>query len=136
MNNNHSQLTEEQKEKYRNVMAKGYFDDYSLAWRTSTLAGVWLWKHPNRIAQYELFMSIVGGTPAWSDITDRNLRLFVEMLADTLCANSKKTVCAELKAIINEYATEGNIPSRQYAKILTIARDASEAVYLSRNSPS
>ena len=131
MINKHSQLTEEQKEKYRTVIAKGYFSNYSLAWRTSTFAGVWLWKHPNRIAQYELFMSIVGDTPKWSDISDRNLRLFVEMLADSLCTNSMKTVCAELKAIINEYATEEDIPSQQYAKILTIARDASEAVYLS-----
>lgn len=124
-------LTDEQKEKYKWAISRGYFKNYSLAWRTTSFDGVWLWKYPKRVGQYELFMSIVGHTPDWSDITDRNLRIYVETLSETLCPNSVKTLCAELKAIINERIDEEDIPSKRYAKILTIAKEDSEAVYLS-----
>lgn len=124
-------LTDEQKEKYKWAISKGYFDHYSLTWRSSTLDGVWLWKYPRRVGQYETFMSIVGHTPDWSDLTDKNLRLYVETLSETLCPNSVKTLCAELKSIINGHIDEEDIPSKHYAKILTIAKEDSEAVYLS-----
>lgn len=112
---------------------KGYFDNYSTLWRTTKFDGVWLWKHPTRVRAYEFFTELCGHTPAWEDITDTRLRLFVEVLLENVCRNSAKTICAELKAIINSYCTDYNIPSRQYAKILTLPSDASEAIYLTRN---
>lgn len=125
-------LTREQLSKYSCPVSRGYFDHYSVLWRTTSFDGVYLWRHPNRTRYYEILMSIVGRTPQWSDITDRNLRLFVETITENLCANSARTICAELKAIINEFHGEENIPSQKYAKILTVTPEASEAVYLSR----
>lgn len=125
-------LTEEQRVKYRLPISKGYFDDYSLLWRTTKFDGVWLWKHPNRVNEFETFKEIIGHVPTWSDLTNRNLRLFVELTSERLCQNSVRTVCAELKAIINDYHNEESIPSDQYADILNIPKDASEATYLSR----
>lgn len=125
-------LTQEQKLKYHCAITRGYFDHYSLLWRTTAFDGVYLWRYPNRTRYFETLKDIVGHIPQWSDITDRNLRIFVETIREHLCANSARTVCAELKAIINEFHGEENIPSQKYAKILTVTPEASEAVYLSR----
>lgn len=125
-------LSQEQLSKYSCPISRGYFAHYSVAWRTTSFDGVYLWRHPNRTHYYEILMSIVGHTPQWSDLTDRNLRLFVESVTECLCANSARTICAELKAIINEYRNEEDIPSLKFAKILTVSPEASEAVYLSR----
>ncbi len=125
-------LTQEQLSKYSCPISRGYFDHYSVLWRSTSFDGVYLWRHPNRTHYYETLVSIVGHTPQWTDLTDRNLRLFVETVSERLCANSARTICAELKAIINEFRYEEDIPSQKYAKILTIAPEDSEAVYLSR----
>lgn len=115
-------LTREQLSKYSCPVSRGYFDHYSVLWRTTSFDGVYLWRHPNRTRYFEILMDVVGHVPQWSDITDRNLRLFVETITENLCANSARSICAELKAIINEFHGEENIPSQKYAKILTVRR--------------
>lgn len=126
-----SELSFEQNKKYRHAIKCGYFDTWEndpRSWK-HTFAGAFIWKYPQRVKVVDILSDIAGHTAEWEDISDDNLRDFVEELVDQeLASSSIKTMCAELKAIIN--ANRRKVPSEDFMKILTVRGGASQAVYL------
>lgn len=127
-------LNYEQNKKYQAAILAGYFDDYEenpRAWR-HTLVGALLHKYPERTKTLDRLKDILGHPPVWEDITDDVLRDFVdECSEDGMASSSMRTVCAELKSIIN--ANRRKVSSEDYMKILSVRQETSQAVYLTRD---
>lgn len=126
-------LSWEQKCRFRAAIDFGYFDNYEdnpREWKHS-LVGAFLWRYPTRTATLNRLRDIVGHIPTWKDITDDLLRDFVDESTEDMAASSAKTLCAELKAVLNE--NKRKIPSENYMRILTLRGEASQAVYLTRD---
>lgn len=117
---------------------RGYFregDDIG-EWRKSFI-GRFLTRWPNAGKTIDVFASVVGHEPTWQDITDRNLRDLREALAEGRCPSSVKTMCAQLKAVINANAYDvhkGKDPLEicDIRQSLKVKRNPSEAVYLTQ----
>ena len=129
-------LSFSQKEKYRNAIAVGYFNGYDAdprAWRHS-FVGTFIWKYPKRVRTMDVLTAIVGQPPVWDDITDMFLKDFVSELSESgLAPSSVRTMCAELKAVLN--ANYRRIPCQRddFMRILSVRGTASQAVYLTRD---
>ncbi|UKK52706.1 tyrosine-type recombinase/integrase [Prevotella sp. E2-28] len=125
-------LSWEQKKKYRAAIAYGYFDDYEVNPRTwkHSLVGALLWRYPNRAATLNRLRDIVGHNPQWEDMTDDVIRDFVDETSEVMAMSSAKTICAELKAVLNE--NRRKVPSDDFMKLLSLKNEASQAVYLTR----
>ena len=124
-------LSYEKNKKYRFAIKCGYFDTWEenpRKWK-HTFAGAFLWKYPTRVKILNILKDILEKTPEWADLTDETLRDLVDELTEQkLAMSSVKTICAELKAVLNENAR--NVPSKDFPKILSIRGTASQAVYL------
>lgn len=123
-------LTYEQLKKYEAAIHRGYFDNYhGLDWR-HTFYGAYIWKYPRRTGIITRFCELLGHLPEWEDITDDNLRDFVCELRTHLSPNSVRTICAELKALLNAHKVDKKIPSEGYSNIIKQKACISSAVYL------
>jgi len=125
-------MTYFESKQYRNAYSRGYFvgyDDDPKAWR-NTFAGVYVLKYPGRISVLDEMTNLVGHIPTWEDLTDENLREFVNVICEKYAANSAHTFFAELKAVLNDFADEKPIASKRFNKILKVKREQSQAVYL------
>lgn len=127
-------LSYEQNKKYHVAIERGYFKNYEAEpkkWRHSFI-GAYVWKHPGRIKVLDLICSVIGHEPEWQDMTDTNLKDFVDELFESgMAPSSMRTVCAELKAVLNDNV-EHEIPSERFNKILSVKGQISQAVYLTR----
>ena len=128
-------LSYEQNRKYHVAIDRGYFDSYEMnprEWKHS-FVGAYTWKHPGRMKILGLLSDVIGHEPTWEDMTDTILKDFVDDLYESgMAPSSIRTVCAELKAILNNNL-EFNIPSERFDKILSIKGQISQAVYLTRD---
>lgn len=123
----------EQRKKFQNAIEEGYFDDYDSnprEWKHS-FVGAFLWKYPSRTATLNRLRDIVGRIPVWEDITDENIKDFVdECQEDGMAMSSVRTICAELKAVLN--LNKRKIQSEDFRQILTVKGETSQAIYLTR----
>lgn len=124
-------LSFEQNKKYRFAIECGYFDKWEedpRKWK-HTFAGAFLWKYPTRVKVLNILKDFIGNIPVWDDLTDELIRDLVDELSEqNLATSSVRTMCAELKAVLNENAR--HVPSTNFAKILSIKGTASQSVYL------
>lgn len=118
---------------------RGYFDagDDIGEWRKS-FVGRFLTKWPNACKTLDVFSSVLGHKPTWDDITDRNLLDLREALAQGRCPSSVKTLCAQVKAVLNANnydVHKGKDPLAvcDINKSLTGKRNPSEAVFLTQD---
>ena len=128
-------LTVQERKKYANAIRRGYFDHYDecpRAWK-HTFAGAFIWKNPMRVAYIEHFRHLLGHIPTWDDITDLNLEDYAEIILRRYSANSARTNFAEMKAIINRHIYEVDIPSKQFAQILSSKAEPSQSIYLNED---
>lgn len=118
---------------------RGYFnmqcDDIN-TWKNS-FVGRFLARWPKCAKTIDVFASVLGHVPTWDDITDSNLRDLREALSQGRCPSSVKTMCAQLKAVINANAYEvhsGKDPLAicDIAGALKVKRNTSDAVYLTQ----
>lgn len=114
-------LTPELRKKYRSAISKGYLLGYGPQWHR-TFVGAFLTKYPQRSNIIEYLEHVVGHIPKWKDITDWNLQDFVIMLNDSMCQSSARTACSILKSVINANSGEIDIPSKNYAQILSLTQ--------------
>lgn len=130
-----SSLSYEANKKYRAAIQAGYFDNYEenpRKWR-HTFAGAFLWKNPSRLRLMRTFTEMLGYVPQWEDVTEDNLRdLIIELQEDGLAQSSIRTLCAELKAVLNENYKSVPCQRDDFQSILSIKPIASQAVYLTR----
>lgn len=125
-------ITREVRIKYRSAISKGYLVGYGPEWRR-TFVGAFLTKYPKRSIIIKYLEEAVGHLPKWKDITDWNLQDFVITLNDNMCQSSVRTSCNMLKSVINANIGEVNIPSQNYAKILSVKKEPSQAVFLNED---
>ena len=70
------------------------------------------------------------GTPfLWKSLTKPNMARFATWLVDNLAQSSARNYCAKLKAVIEPYTDEVELP-RDWRKYLTIRDDESQHTYL------
>jgi site-specific recombinase XerD len=126
-------LTLEQNKKFQFAIEQGYFDDYVAnprKWK-HTFCGAFLWKNPRRVKTLADFEEVIGHKPEWEDVTDDNLRDLVdEMLESGKTPSSVKTMCAEVKAVIN--ANKKKVKSDDFQKILSVKGQATRHVYITQ----
>lgn len=121
-----------QKKQFRAAIAYGYFDDFeddTRKWKR-TFVGSFLWRYPSRCATLNRLKDIVGDKPSWEDLSDDILRDFVDETLEVMAQSSARTICAELKAVLNE--NRKKIPSEDFMKLLSLKNEVSQAIYLSR----
>lgn len=128
-------LSYEQKKKYRAAIAAGYFGGYDAnprKWRHSFI-GAYLWTHPGRVKVLTTMGNMLGNVPQWEDMTEENLKDFVEELKNQgLAPSSIRTMCGELKAVLNDNYRKVPCEKEEFVRILSIRGTASQAVYLTR----
>lgn len=125
-------LSWEQKNTFRAAIMYGYFDDYEKnprEWKHSFI-GSFLWRYPKRTATLNRFRDILGHDPQWGDMTEDTLRDFVDETVEVMASSSARTICAELKAVLNE--NKKKIPADEFMRILSVKGEVSQAVYLTR----
>lgn len=123
------------------AMAKkrGLFDeekDDVKVWKNS-FVGRFLTRWPNAGKTIDVFTSVLGHVPEWSDITDANLRDLRDALGNGRCPSSVKTLCSQVKAIINAntydvHKDKDPLAICDMGNSLKVKRSASQAVYLTQ----
>lgn len=68
----------------------------------------------------------------WESLTKPNMAHFVSWLCDDMAQSSARQYCAKLKAVIEIYAEEVELP-KEWRKYLTIKDDESQHTYLTEN---
>lgn len=122
------ELTEEQMRKYSSAISHGFLTVINPQWHS--FSGAWCRKHPNRISMLVRLKDIVGKNPDWEDLTDDVLADLRDNMREEMSPNSVRTVCAELKAILNSNRATKPIPSETYADILSVKKVITQNVYL------
>jgi len=127
-------LSIEQNKKFHFAIECGYFDKWEedpRKWK-HTFVGSFLWKYPSRVKILNILKEILGNVPVWEDLTDETLRDLVDDLSDQqLAMSSVKTMCAELKAVLN--SNKRRVPSTDFAKILSVKGTVTQSVYLTNS---
>jgi len=73
------------------------------------------------------------GIESWSDCTRTNLQDFVDHISGKVAQSSTHTYIAVLKAVLNRYKEDIEIPCRDIAAALSCKNEGSQKVYLSDN---
>ncbi len=124
-------LSLDQNKKYRYAIESGYFDTWEndpRKWK-HTFCGAFVWKYPARVKVLNMLKDLLNHVPTWADLDDELLRDLVdELVEQKLAMSSIKTMCAELKALLNE--NRKHVPSTDFAKILSVRSVATKSVYL------
>lgn len=117
---------------------RGYYrmGDDTEEWR-KTFVGRFFTKWPKCGKTIDVFKSLLGHVPTWADITDANLRDLRDLLSEGRCSSSVKTMCNQLKAVINANMYDVRkdkdpLEVCDISKSLSVKRNPSEAVYLTR----
>lgn len=121
-------LTEEQKKKYSSAIKQGFVTDEPGFWHT--FCGTWVRKHPGRTSLLVRLRDILGRNPEWSDMTDDTISDLKDDMKEQLAPNSVRTICAELRAVLNRNKATKPIPAETFPLILRSKRVPSQAVYL------
>lgn len=124
-------LSVEQRHLFRCAIERGYFDtweDNPRSWK-HTFVGAFLWKWPKRTKTLAIMETMLGHTPTWEDFDDDTIRDVVDEMESTgLSSSSIRTMCAELKSVLNENARR--ISASDFSKTLSVKGEASQHIYL------
>ena len=126
-------LSYEQTERMQHAIRVGLLDDFEddpRGWRHS-FKGAYLVKYPNRVKHLQHIADIVGRMPSWEDITNDVIKDFVFETCESMATSSARTICAELKAFLNE--NRYKIPSDNFNEALTLRNEVSQNIYLTRD---
>ena len=88
-------------------------------------------KYPKTARKVLAFLDEATGKEEtdFADITKPALSAFVEAMCERLADSSARTYAAQLKAVLNLYSEEAQLP-KGWEKVLTIRNDVSEQIYL------
>lgn len=124
-------MSMEDRERYKVALRRGYCEEYGTPeWRHS-FVGRFLQKYPERVKILDMLRDLCGHIPTWDDMTDMLLRDFKDAVSEKVCASSEKVTLARLKAVLADY--DGQLPSRNFRKILSCKGEPSEAVFLTED---
>lgn len=98
----------------------------------TTLKEAFLAKYPQNAILAEKWQ-IATGTPfVWESLTKPNMSNFAKWLCTDMAQSSARQYCAKLKATIEPYTDEHQMP-REWRKFLTVKDDESQHVYLTED---
>lgn len=121
-------LTEEQRKKYSSAIRHGFLTVENP--RMHSFCGSWIRKHPGRVSTLVRLKEIVGHNPEWEDITDDTLSDLKDDMLEEMAPNSVRTICAELKAVLNKNKSTKAINSETFGTILKSKKVPTQSVYL------
>ena len=139
MNNTTPYIPDEVKNAASVASKRGYFDadnEDINEWR-DTFIGRFLSRWPGQCVTLDVFKAVLGHKPTWADITDRNLRDLRDALLVGRCPSSVKTMCAQLKSVLNANAFNVHLDKDPMelcdtSNALSVKRNPSQAVYLTQ----
>jgi len=98
----------------------------------TTLKQAFLEKYPKNGRICEMYEEAIGASMDWNTLTKANLAKVVSYLQDRVAASSVRQYCAKMKAVINLYSDQIDLPNG-WGKILSIKDDESQHVYLTED---
>lgn len=116
------------RKKYSSAIRQGFLNPESPSMHN--FCGTWVRKHPNRVSTLVRLKDILGHNPEWEDMTDDTLLDLKEDMLMELAPNSVRTICAELKAVLNTNARTKPIGSETFNVILRSKKVPTQNVYL------
>lgn len=121
-------LTEEQRKKYSSAIRHGFLTVENP--RMHSFCGTWIRKHPGRVTTLVRLKEIVGRNPEWDDMTDDVLSDLKDDMLEEMAPNSVRTICAELKAVLNKNKSTKDIKSQTFSTILKSKKVPTQSVFL------
>lgn len=122
------ELTAEMQKKYSSAIKKGFINPR--APQTHNFCFTWTRAHPNRVTLLVRLKDILGRNPEWEDLTDDTLSDLKEDMELEMAPNSVRTICAELRAVLNRNISTKPIKSSSYSHILRSKKVPVQNVYL------
>ncbi|WP_333615704.1 tyrosine-type recombinase/integrase [Bacteroides pyogenes] len=126
------QLTEEQQQRFSSAIKHGFITAEAPQ-NTHTFVWTWIKKHPNRVTTLVRLREIIGHAPRWEDITDDVISDLKDDMEFQMAPNSVKTICAELKAVLNRNKATKPIKSETFGTILKAKKVPSQNIYLTKS---
>lgn len=97
-----------------------------------SFCGTWVRKHPGRVSTLVRLRDILGHNPEWEDMTDDTLSDLKDDMLMEMAPNSVRTICAELKAVLNKNKASKPIESTTFGDILKSKKVPTQNVYLTQ----
>ena len=129
---NMKQLTIEQQRRFGSAIRHGFITA-EIPRDTHTFVWTWIRKHPNRVTTLVRLRNILGHDPQWEDLTDDVISDLKDDMEFQMSPNSVKTICAELKAVLNRNKATKPIGSQTFGSILKAKKVPVQNVYLTRH---
>lgn len=122
------QMTDEQRKKYSAAIDQGFINPDSPQWHS--FCGTWVRKHPGRTSTLARLKDIVGHNPEWEDMTDDVVSDLKDDMLEEMAPNSVRTICAELKGVLNANKATKPIKSETFTVLLRSKKVPVQNVYL------
>lgn len=122
------ELTIEQRKKYSSAIRMGFIDPSNPS--PHSFCATWVRTHPGRTTLLARLKDVVGRNPEWEDLTDDNLSDLKDVMEMEMSPNSVRTICAELKSVMNKNARSKPIRSEDFGRILKSKKVPTQNVYL------
>ena len=116
------------RKKYSSAIRQGFINPDNP--RMHDFCGAWTRKHPGRTTTLVRLKDILGHNPQWEDLTDDTLADLKEDMLTQMSPNSVRTICAELKAILNANRKSKPINSETFNVILRSKKVPTQNVYI------
>lgn len=121
-------MNKEQLRKYSSAINQGFIDPDKPQWHS--FCGTWARKHPGRTSTLARLRDILGHNPEWEDMTDDTVSDLKDDMLEEMAPNSVRTICAELKAVLNKNKASKPIPTETFNVILRSKKVPVQNVYL------
>ena len=126
------QLTLEQQQRFSSAIKHGFITK-DVPTDTHTFVWTWIRKHPNRVTTLVRLRNILGHAPQWEDLTDDVISDLKDDMEFELAPNSVRTICAELKAVLNRNKATKPISSKTFGNLLKAKKVPVQNIYLTRH---
>ena len=126
------QLTLEQQQRFSSAIKHGFITK-DVPTDTHTFVWTWIKKHPNRVTTLVRLRNILGHAPQWEDLTDDVISDLKDDMEFRLAPNSVRTICAELKAVLNRNKATKPIRSETFGNLLKAKKVPVQNIYLTRH---
>lgn len=99
---------------------------------TSTLLDALLERYPKNGKIAEKWTMATGAPFTWDSLTKPNMSRFANWLCSDMAQSSARQYCAKLKAVIEPYTDEADLP-KDWRRFLTVKDDESQHTYLTES---
>lgn len=121
-------LTDELRKRYSSAIKQGFINPDNPV--PHNFCSTWIRKNPGRTSTLARLRDIVGHNPEWEDMTDDVLSDLKDDMLMELAPNSVRTICAELKSVLNANKATKPITTQTFDVILRSKKVPTQNVYL------